>query len=168
MTLWQRLEECLVQTFGADHGTHFQQSAQYNHVEHLPILHLCRLVHSVDTVDGNILPGRWVHDTVSVIDENAARLQLGFKLIQRRLVQDYGNIKLAQDGRRDTLIADDDRHIGGTSTLFRSVCRHPSHFLVLHQTGIRQNLTHREYTLTAETADNYFCFHNVSFKSPFS
>ena len=43
------------------------------------------------------------------------------------------NIVLTEDGRRDAFVADNDRHVGRTTTLFRTVGGHPRHLFIVHQ-----------------------------------
>ena len=159
MALRQRLEECLVQTVSAHHRTNLQQTTQHNHIKHLSVFHLSRLVHRINTIHGDVLTLRRIHDTIPIIDQHTARLNLRFKLIERRLIQYDSHIIMAQDRRRDTVITHDYRHIRRTATLFRTVCRHPSHLFILHQSRISQDFSHRENTLTTKPRYNDFCLH---------
>ena len=99
MALGQGLEQCLVQSLCADDRTNLEQSAQYNHVEYLRVLQLGSLVHSVDTVYIDILTCRRIDDAETIVYKYAARLNLRLKLVERRLVEHYSHIVMAENWR---------------------------------------------------------------------
>ena len=99
MTLRQRLVESLVQSVGAYYRTNLEQSAKYNHVEHLGVLHLGSLVHGINAIDGNVLALWRIDDSIAVINKDSSSLHLGLKLIERRLVEHDGHIVMAEDRR---------------------------------------------------------------------
>ena len=138
----QRLAQSFQYRFDGHHRTEFQESAQHNHVEGFHVVHLGSCIHGVDTVDLDVLTRRRLADAVSVVDNGSTRLDLAFKLSHGGLVEDDSRVIGTQDGRRDAFVADDDRHVGSTATLLRTVCRHPGHFLSFHQAGISQDFTH--------------------------
>ena len=98
MALGKGLFQGLLHTVSADYGSHLQQSAEDNHVEDLAVLHLSSLVHCVNTVDGDVLARRRIDDTKAVVNEHATGLDFGFKLLERGLVEHYGNVVLREDG----------------------------------------------------------------------
>ena len=82
MALRQRLEECLLQAIGRYYGAYLQQSAEHNHIEHLRVLHLGSLIHSIDAIDVDIVALRNIEDTEAVVDENATGLHLRQELVE--------------------------------------------------------------------------------------
>ena len=151
MSLRQRLEESLLYTFVAHNWGNLEQTTEHNHIKHLTVLHLCSLVHRVNLIDSDILARRLLDDTKSVVDEDSAGFDFRFELLKRRLIQNHSDIILTEDRRRNALVAHDDSNVGSTTTLLWAIGRHPGNFLILHQSTISQNLTHREHTLTTET-----------------
>lgn len=142
VTLGQGLVKRFLQTVVGDNGTDAEQTAQDNHVEDLRVFHLCRLVHRIDSIDIDVGALGRIDDAVVVVDEDAAGLHTRLELIERGLVEHDGDIVLTEDRRRDALIRDDDRDVGGAATLFGTVGRHPCHLFVFHQGRVSENLTH--------------------------
>ena len=99
MALRKSLLERFLYAIGTKHWSNLQQSAQHNHVKHRTILHLGSLVHGVNLIHGDVLTRRLLDDAKAVVDQDATRLDFRLKLLQRRLVQHYGNIVFAEDGR---------------------------------------------------------------------
>ena len=84
MTLGQCFLESFLHALVAHHGSHLQQSAQHNHVEHLGVLQLGSLVHGVNAIDGDVLTRRRIDDAVAVVDKNASGFDLRHELVERR------------------------------------------------------------------------------------
>ncbi len=141
--------------------TDLQKTSKHDHVESLDEVHLGRRVHRIDAVNLDVLPCRRLVDSVAVVDDDSARLHLRFELLQRRLVQHDGDVVAGKNRRGDRSVADDHGDVSRTAALFRTVGRHPGHFLAFHQTGISQNLTHREDTLSSESSDYYLVCHSL-------
>ena len=80
------LGKCFLERFfyavGTYHRSHLQQSTQHNHVKHLAVLHLGSLVHRVNAIDGDVLTCWRVQNAIAIVNQDATRLQLGFKLLQ--------------------------------------------------------------------------------------
>ena len=147
--------------FDLDDRTDLQKTSQHDHIESLDEVHLSRGIHSVDPIDLDVLPCRRLVDSIAVVDDDSTRLHLRLELLQRRLVQNNRDVVAGKNRRGNRIIADNHGHIGGTSTLLRTVCRHPGDFLAFHQTGISQNLSHREDTLSSESCNNYLICHSL-------
>ena len=96
VTLRQCLEESLLHTLFAYYRCYAEHTSEYDHVEYLGVLQFSSLVHSIDTINIDILAGRRVDDTVALIDENAAWLYARLELVERRLVENYSNVVLAE------------------------------------------------------------------------
>ena len=90
-------------------------------------------IYRIDAIDGDILALWRIHHAITIVNQDAAGLDLWLKLIERWLVEHDGYIIMAQDRRRDAAVAHNDRHVGCTATLLWSVSRHPGHLLVFHQ-----------------------------------
>ena len=151
VTLGESLPEGFLHTAGTYYGTDVKESSQDDHVEYLTVLHLGSLVHGVDLVDLDVGARGRVDDAVAVVDEYAAGLELGLELLERGLVEHDGDVVLAEDGRGDALVADDDGDVGRAAALLRAVGWHPGHFLVLHQSAVGEYLSHREDALSSES-----------------
>ena len=82
MTLGQRLEERFLHTLVTYNGANLEKSAKHNHIEHLRVLHLGSLVHSIDAIDGDILSRRRIDDSKAVVDEYSTRFDFRFKLVE--------------------------------------------------------------------------------------
>ena len=142
MPFGQGLVESFLHASVADDRAYFQQSAEYDHVEHLSVFHLRRLVHGVDAIDVDVASGGRIEDAVAVVDEYSAWLHLWLKLLERWLVEHHGDVVSTEYGRGDLFVAHDDGDVSRSATLFRSVGRHPCHFLSLHESGVGEDLAH--------------------------
>ena len=86
VALRQTLIESLVKAVGTNHRAYAKQSTKHNHVEDLRVFHLCSLVHGSYTIHLDVGACRRIDNTKAVVDEYATRLNLAFKLVERRLV----------------------------------------------------------------------------------
>lgn len=133
MALGQAFKESSIESGGAHYGADLEQAAEDYHIEDLGIVHLSRLVHSVDAIDSDVAALGRIHNAIAVVDEDAARLDLRFKLVERGLVEHDGYVVMAEYGRGDALVAHYDGHVGRAASLLGSVGRHPRHFLFFHK-----------------------------------
>ena len=117
MAFRKRLAQPFQHRLYADNGMQLQKSSQDYHIESLHVVHLSSRIHCVYTVDTDVLSRGRLTDAISIIDERTARLHLIFKFGHGRLIEDDGRVITAQDGRRDTFVADNDSHIGRSTTL---------------------------------------------------
>ena len=141
--------------------TDLQKTSKHDHVERLDEVHLGGCVHGVDAIDLDVLPCRRLVDSIAVVDDDSARLHLWLELFQRRLVQNDGDVVAGKDRGGNRIITDNYGHVGRTTTLLRTISRHPGDFLAFHQTGVSQNLSHREDTLSSESCDYYLICHTL-------
>ena len=65
-----------------NHRFQFQQSTQYDHVECFGIIHFIGCIHCVDAIHFDIFTRRRVDDTISVVNQDTARLYLTFEFLQ--------------------------------------------------------------------------------------
>lgn len=158
VTLWEGFLKTLVDKFASNDGLQFQETTEDDHVEDLGDAHFLSLLGSGDLVDVDVLAGGLVSDAVGVVDQQAAGLHSLLELVERLLVEHDSGVVLADDGRADALVANDDGHVCGTATLLGAVRGHPADFFIFHNARIGKDLTHGEHALATETGDdNFFC-----------
>ena len=152
-----------VQTFHhilhADDGTHLDEASEQEHVEHLAVLHPCRLGHGLYTIYVYVLAHGRGEDAGRVVDECAARFYEGHEAVQRGLIQHYGRVVGVQYGRSDALVREYYGNVGCASALLGSIGRHPCNFLAFDDTCVCQYFSHGEDALSAEARYDYFLFH---------
>ena len=142
MALWEGFFQAGKHVFDAHHWLNLQVSTQHNHVESLAVFHFKRRFHRIDAIHIDVGACGWLVNTVTVVDEHAAGLHLALKAVEALLVEHNGCVVHIQDWRTDAVVAQNHGHVGCTATLLWSVRRHPSHFLIVHQARISQNLAH--------------------------
>ncbi len=162
VTLGDNLAQGSINAFDGYDGLDSEERAQDNHVVAFGAFEVEGGFHSVDALDSDVGALRRVVNTVGVVDEGSTGLDARFKLVEALLVENNGGVVGVEDGRADRLVAKNDSDIGGTTTLFGTIGGHPCDLEVVDQSGIGQNFSHGEYSLTSETGNNNFFFHDGS------
>ena len=163
MPLGERLLQPTQDALHLYHRHHLEEAAEDDHVERLLHVQLRSRVHRIDAIDVDIGACGGALYPVAVVDQDAARLHLRLKLVQRGLIEHDGYVVRVQDRRADPLVIQNHGHVGRAAALLRAVGGHPSDLLVFHQPRVSQNLTHREHSLSAESGDDNLMLHGCIF-----
>ena len=86
MALGQSLAQALQDVLDANDRTNLEQSSEHNHVKALGVAHLCGCIHRRHLIYINVRARGRFADTITVVDEVAARLHQRLEAVQRGLV----------------------------------------------------------------------------------